>query len=85
MTMSGGGILNKQIMQQQKERLRFLLRLREKQLLALVNRQDQRRRLGFGAGIRAGRRCLDGERLQVRPELCRAAVDGGAKLGARHR
>ena len=80
----GGRILVTQVAQQREERLRFVLRLGEEQLLALVDRQDQRRRLELAA-VRSYRRRFVGERLQQRLELSGAALDGHAQLGARYR
>ena len=81
----GGRVVDEQIAQQGEEGLGLVLRLREEQLLALVDRQDQSRRLWFGAGFQCGRSCLVGKRLQERLELCSAALDGRSQIGTRHR
>ena len=74
-----------QIAQQSKERLRFFLCLGEKQLLPLVDRDDQGWRLRLSPAIRSHRRRLVGERLQQRLELYGAGLDDRAQVGARHR
>src|ERR1700733_11658226 len=80
----GRRIFVEQLAQQDEEAPGFVLCLGEEQLLALVDRYDQRRRLWRDFAIdRAGRR-LVGERLQERLELGGAAIDGGAHVGARH-
>ena len=49
----GGRVFDEQVTQQREEGLRLVLRLREEQLLALVDRQDQRGRLWLGTGIQS--------------------------------
>ena len=73
--MIAGRVVFHEIAQQRKEWLCFVLRLGEKQLLALVDRKNQRRRLGFDAAIAHHRRRLVGERLQERLELDGAGLD----------
>jgi hypothetical protein len=57
----------------------------EKQLLALIDAQEQRRRSGFVAIIRRSRHRFVGELLEERLELCRAKLDAPAQVGARYR
>ena len=77
-------VFDQQVAQQGKKRLRFVLRLGEEQLFGLIDRQDQRRRLGLGIRVQRLRRRLFGERLQERLELYGTGLDDRAQVGPRY-
>ena len=81
--MTAGAIGRDEIAQQGEEGLRLLLPFGQEQLLALVDRQDQRGGLRRDSGVGRGRRRFLCERGQERPQLSCTTVNGRPEIGAR--
>jgi hypothetical protein len=81
------GVVNgQQVPQRRQERLGLLLPIGEEQLLALINREDEHRRLGrfcvSGQLVRNGHGRPVRERVEQRPEPCGARIDRRSQFGA---
>ena len=83
--MMAGASSSMSIAQQGEKRLRFVLRLGEKQLLPLVDREDQRRRLGLAPPSAAIGVALSASACRSGLSFAAPAWIDRAQVGARDR